>query len=337
MANSSFKPNVCEFPSHIALAPFLPLYILPHNTTTGNTSTALDNSPRQLGMYSKTAGDTFSTSEYADLYLEVIDGGCGAPKRVVVKQVRVAQDQDTGSHRELTFLRLSQYIKRAQLLNHPRIGKPLGLCRNYGLVAALVLLFFPNGNVLCYLKEHAAPTDEIRLRLTIDLLQGVAYLHGQGITHDNIRAENVLIDSSGMAVLSDTQYNSIVNIDSAAPYSFIDSRSRWTSPEALIGDPVSETCARASKEADIYSAAMTIAQSSFLADHDLPSVKFWTLQLPFAHIRSPITVTAMLMKVTNDEITSADLRDKVPYIIWTALKDCLRRILEDELRAMDRS
>lgn len=169
----------------------------------------------------------------------------------------------------------------------------------------------------------------------------------------------MLIDSSGMAVLSDTQYNSIVNIDPAALYSFIDSRSRWTSPEALIGDPVSDTCARASKEADIYAAAMTIAQasdspysqSSFLADHDLPSVKFWTLQLPFAHIRSPIAVTAMLMKLTNDEIASADLRDKLPYIIWTALKDCLRvrpsmrpdanellsrfqRILEDELRAM---
>lgn len=90
----------------------------------------------------------------------------------------------------------------------------------------------------------------------------------------------MLIDSSGRAVLSDTQYNSIVNIDPAAPYVFIDSRSRWMSPEALIGDPVSDTCAGASKEADIYAAAMTIAQASdspypqpgFHADHDSTSV-----------------------------------------------------------------
>ncbi|KZP07042.1 kinase-like protein [Athelia psychrophila] len=252
---------------------------------------------------------SLSSSRSSDIFAEVVTGSQGADKKILVKQCRIAQDQNVLSNRERMFSRLLAYIQLAQRLNHPHVGKPLGLCHNYGPAAATVLPFYRHGNIVDHLKRHPASIDGVRLSLATELLKAVEYLHRKNIMHGNIRAENVLVDDDERAVLCDTQYKLIVDTDSDPENVGIDSSCRWTAPEALIGDPLLDIAVGPSKAADIYAVAMTIAQ-------------LWTLQPPFAHIRTDITVVATLIKLAEGA-SSTDRPDKVPMVIWAAIEDCL--------------
>ena len=84
--------------------------------------------------------------------------------------------------------------------------------------------------------------------------------------------ENVLVDSEGRAALCDTKYKTIVRTDPLAEHVFIDSSCRWTSPEMLIGDTVSDVAQGPSKEADIYASAMTIVQARTHFHEPIPSL-----------------------------------------------------------------
>ena len=45
--------------------------------------------------------------------------------------------------------------------------------------------------------------------MSIDILEGLQYIHGKNIVHRDLKPENVLIDSEGRAKISDFGENSI--------------------------------------------------------------------------------------------------------------------------------
>ena len=65
----------------------------------------------------------------------------------------------------LSIQRLRDYILVAHTLNHPHVGRVLGLSSTNEPVPYLILPYFPNGDIVNYLKQNPDKTDEAKKEL----------------------------------------------------------------------------------------------------------------------------------------------------------------------------
>ncbi|KAG9125689.1 hypothetical protein FRC07_006610 [Ceratobasidium sp. 392] len=111
-----------------------------------------------------------------------------------------------------------------------------------------------NGNLSEYIQRRPE-TD--RIQMSIQLADGLSYLHETGIIHGDLKASNVLISSEGVPLLSDfgnstlqeyTLMFTTTSTKNGLSY-------RWASPELLEG------LGRHSAAADVYALGMTILET----------------------------------------------------------------------------
>ncbi|KAL6841553.1 hypothetical protein ACP4OV_028696 [Aristida adscensionis] len=90
--------------------------------------------------------------------------------------------------------------------HHRNLVRLLGFC-NEGMHRLLVYEYVPNGSLAGLLfKSDALPSWSYRVAIALDVARGLQYLHediDQPIIHCDIKPENILIDSSGMAKIAD--------------------------------------------------------------------------------------------------------------------------------------
>ncbi|KAF8332282.1 kinase-like domain-containing protein [Cantharellus anzutake] len=105
--------------------------------------------------------------------------------------------------------------------------------------------------VVCPVPEFSGGSDSIPdVRHSLDVAEGLVYLHSQGVTHGGLKASNILIDADHKARITDFALASIaaqLQTGSRPP------SMRWSAPEVLegeLGEP----------GADIYSFACTILE-----------------------------------------------------------------------------
>ncbi|KAM5555120.1 mitogen-activated protein kinase kinase kinase NPK1-like [Rosa sericea] len=125
------------------------------------------------------------------VYKAIHDSG----RIIAVKKIQIPED---GSN-ENQIKKLEDEVRNLQLLSHPNIVQYLGTRRVAGS--------------LCILMEFWGKSDcskELRLfnetktrRFTIQLLQGLQYLHERTIVHGNIKGRNILVDAFGDIKLAD--------------------------------------------------------------------------------------------------------------------------------------
>lgn len=97
--------------------------------------------------------------------------------------------------------RLSQEARLLAQLNHPNIVQIYDIFESDG-VPALVMEYVDGRNLHIHLREHRTEIGE-RLRWLAEIAAGLAASHDQGITHCDLKAENVLIDPRGIAKVTD--------------------------------------------------------------------------------------------------------------------------------------
>lgn len=68
---------------------------------------------------------------------------------------------------------------------------------------AIVMEYCENGDLLKYAKKYGFKSEAIKKRIIIGFLKGVQYLHSLEISHGDIKAENILLDSKLNAKLCD--------------------------------------------------------------------------------------------------------------------------------------
>ena len=87
-------------------------------------------------------------------------------------------------------------------LDHANIVRYLGTARSERYLF-IVLEYVSGGSIANMLQQFGPFDDKLVQRFTVQILEGVAYLHDKGILHRDIKGGNVLVTNEGVAKLAD--------------------------------------------------------------------------------------------------------------------------------------
>ncbi|KAJ3740233.1 kinase-like domain-containing protein, partial [Lentinula detonsa] len=162
--------------------------------------------------------------------------------------------------------RLNREVYVWHRLNHPNIATFLGTSYHMENRPSLILPWFKNGSASEYLKLRNPDAD--RLRLILDVAEGLNYLHTckpAPIVHGDLKGNNILITDDGRAILSDFGLSQViedlVGPTGITPSVFAAGPIRWQSPELLMD--VSETC-RPQLPDDVWSFGCTAYEAGII-------------------------------------------------------------------------
>lgn len=157
---------------------------------------------------------------------------------------------------------LARELRTAQAVStlHPHILPFLGTA-NVGGRTAIVSTFMDNGNLKQYLKIHHGFS---RKKLIVQVAEAVNFLHWTaGLVHGDIKCENVLISSSGDALLADFGLSTFAEKSQAATATMTAIRQmntlQFAAPELLLGDGPS--IPSKNRESDVYAFGMLVLEA----------------------------------------------------------------------------
>ena len=153
-------------------------------------------------------------------------------------------------------------VARLATTRHPNLVQFHGICHKEG-APYLVLEFCHQGSLQHALRKGArdgGPVPAARLwQWMLEISQALAYLHGQGMLHRDLKAENVLIDQYGRAKLADlgvAQVDALLAANEASAVGQGLQDMDFIAPENVGGDRNRHS----SKASDIYALGLVLWQ-----------------------------------------------------------------------------
>ncbi|KAG8795253.1 hypothetical protein FRC12_016600 [Ceratobasidium sp. 428] len=188
--------------------------------------------------------------------------------RVAIKISRGDQSIDI-SKGDKSFKRAARELYTWFTLSHPNIAKLLGMAVFQGRIAMISPWITP-GNFYKFIDGFP---EADRMDLCLQVAAGLAYLHANQVVFGDLKAQNVLIGSDGVAKLTD--FGLSILEKSQALFSITSTTgggsARWMAPELF------ESLTERSFEADVYALAMTF-------------IEILTDTIPFPHINDDMKV-----------------------------------------------
>ncbi|XP_005398956.1 PREDICTED: receptor-interacting serine/threonine-protein kinase 1 [Chinchilla lanigera] len=109
-------------------------------------------------------------------------------KHVILKKVY------TGPKRMEYNESLLEEGKMMYRLSHNRVVKLLGVIIEEGKYS-LVMEFMEKGNLMNVLKAQISIPLSVKGRIIAETIEGMCYLHGEGVIHKDLKPENILVDN----------------------------------------------------------------------------------------------------------------------------------------------
>ncbi|GAA5940863.1 hypothetical protein JCM10213_007988 [Rhodosporidiobolus nylandii] len=97
---------------------------------------------------------------------------------------------------------LSKEVSLLQRLDHPGIVRYEGVARTEHYLN-IVLEYVENGSLQGTLKQFGQLPENLVASYVVQILEGLSYLHEQGVVHCDLKAANILSNKRGVAKLSD--------------------------------------------------------------------------------------------------------------------------------------
>ncbi|KAG8768402.1 hypothetical protein FRC12_005589 [Ceratobasidium sp. 428] len=172
---------------------------------------------------------------------------------VVVKCLRTLSNSDTQPDKVLKHTAHELYTW--SMSSHANILELLGLTVFHDRLA-MVSPWMTYGSLLSYIRAH--PTADC-YGLCVQVAEGLAYMHEQGIAHGDVKGDNVVVSDTGVAKLTDFGCASMKR-DFPVYFTVTDSLNysvRWAAPELFLEDGLS------SFETDVYAFAMVSLCTTF--------------------------------------------------------------------------
>jgi len=127
-----------------------------------------------------------------------------------VKHIELAGTQDQVL-REI--YNLQQEIKTLQSLSHKNIVKYLYTDKDENCSGVDIMMeLAPGGSLRTLLNKFGKFEEKVTIIYLTQIIEGLAYLHGQGIIHRDIKSANILVGQNGIIKLSDFGASKRLNV-----------------------------------------------------------------------------------------------------------------------------
>ena len=205
-------------------------------------------------------------------------------------------------------------------LEHPNVVRGLHFGHANAHVFHLVMEFPPDSaDLYTFVEENDATTEPVASHLFRQLVSALAYLHGLGIVHRDVKDENVVIDSRLNAKLVD--FGSAANFREGVLFDTFCGTLEYCAPEVLLGNPYP------GPELDVFAAGVTLFSLLFgvtpFCDVEETIAGDWAVPFPVSDACSAL-LAIMLQPDPEQRITAAGLQDH----LW------LNMSVEREVEAM---
>ena len=97
---------------------------------------------------------------------------------------------------------LQSEINLLKQLNHPNIVKYIDTIQSSDFLH-IVLEYVEGGSLAHTLKKFGVFSEELTVMYIAQVLDGLAYLHDQGVIHRDIKGANILVTKEGLVKLAD--------------------------------------------------------------------------------------------------------------------------------------
>ena len=146
-------------------------------------------------------GQLIGKGSYGKVYLGInlTTGEFLAVKQVEVSQKAGGHDKDRMKD---MVQALDQEIDTMQHLEHRNIVQYLG-CERKEYSISIFLEYISGGSVGSCLRKHGKFEESLVSSLTRQTLEGLAYLHQEGVLHRDLKADNILLETNGTCKISD--------------------------------------------------------------------------------------------------------------------------------------
>ena len=150
----------------------------------------------EMTTYKK--GPDLGEGTYGKVHMGILSGNAHPGKLVAVKLVPLSK-----AHRAEYLSQIKKEVDVLRRLDHPNIVRYFGCHANKQRISIFMELA-TNGNLTQLVHKFKGKLTEGLMQIyTAQILQGLKYLHENGIIHRDIKGENILIDGVGTLKLAD--------------------------------------------------------------------------------------------------------------------------------------
>jgi hypothetical protein len=208
--------------------------------------------------------------------------------------------------------RFLREARTAAALNHPNIV-PIHRADDIGGTVFFVMGFVDGPSVAQMIRDGGPLTPRTAISILYDVGDALGYAHGAGVIHRDVKAENILLDSSSSRALV-TDFG-IARVAEAAPLTATGTvlgTVHYMSPEQVAGDSVD-------RRSDVYS---------------LGVVAFYALagRFPFD---SPTASAVLVAHVTKEAPPLAQVAPSVPRGLARLVDRCLAKDPDSRLQSCE--
>eukprot|EP01062_Namystynia_karyoxenos_P006927 TRINITY_DN1241_c0_g1_i3.p1 TRINITY_DN1241_c0_g1~~TRINITY_DN1241_c0_g1_i3.p1 ORF type:complete len:1128 (+),score=216.65 TRINITY_DN1241_c0_g1_i3:92-3475(+) len=212
---------------------------------------------------------------------------------------------------------LQNEIEIMKGLDHPCIVKYF-FCERNGTAVDIFMEYVPGGNLATLLQNFGAFADSTIVQYTYQILTGLAYLHGAGVVHRDIKGANCLLAVDGCVKLADFGA-SIIRGDGTLDPTEPEAEKTlqcfgtpyWMAPEMIVPG------AQVGWQADIWSLGCTV-------------MEMLTAKHPWAHL--DISGVALLRWIAGEEDITLP---EASLDCASLMEDCLERDREKRTDAKE--
>ncbi|KAK4049445.1 mitogen-activated protein kinase kinase kinase [Microbotryomycetes sp. JL201] len=168
--------------------------------TPGTIKEHPDDDPQNFS-YKWIKGDLIGRGTFGHVY---IGFSVNTGETIAVKQVELPKSQHDKEDQRIKGMvqSLKAEIELLKDLDHPNIVLYLGMEQTPEHLS-IFLEYVPGGSIGRIVRTHGKFEEDVIKFFTVQILEGLEYLHSLGILHRDMKADNILTDHDGMCKISD--------------------------------------------------------------------------------------------------------------------------------------